>query len=731
MGAAPASDTELQQALQWHRQGRLAEAIALYEAVLRRSPATLEALQMLGLAHVGLQQAGAALPYFERATQLAPDSAAAHFNRGLTLLQLDRVQEALAALEATLARDPRHLKAWWMKGTTLHGQRDFEGALAAFRQLLLLDPDNADALLNSGTTLLQLQRPADALDCLQRALRLSPGAADVHFNLGVAYAALGRHQDAVGQYDAALRTAPGLLGAWINRGAAHLHLQRHDAAIRDLRHALSLHPAHPDVLGNLGNALAEAGHLPEAIVAFEQLLAVDPQRDFLRDALLQARMRLGDWTGFEAARTALERAAGDGPRVVPARLFAVSDLPLLQRRCAESYAAIEFPPRGASPALPVRRDARRLRIGYFSSDFHAHATAFLMARVFELHDRNRFEPIAYAWGHPPADAMHQRLRGAFDAFHDASALGDGALAELARGHQLDVAVDLKGLSQGGRPRVFAQRVAPLQLAYLGYPMTLGSPCIDYLVADRSIVPADRRAHYTEKILALPHVYQANDDTRPIAPLRLTRALAGLPEVGFVFCAFNSIYKITPEVFGVWMRLLQQVPGSVLWLLAGHPAATGNLQREAQARGVAPERLVWAPVASPEDHLARHALADLFLDTLPCNAHTTASDALWAGLPLVTCEGEAFAGRVAASLVRAAGLPELATASLADYEALALALSREPGRLRELRARLNDNRARCALFDSARFTRHLERGYEMIHARAAEGLLPDHVDIPSL
>jgi protein O-GlcNAc transferase len=696
MAAPQVTDAELQHALLLHRQGRLADAVQAYESILARVPTRVDALQMLGLAHIALGQPQAALAPFESASQLAPSNAGAHFNRGLTLLQLQRADDALAALEAALRLDPRHAKALQMKASTLHALGRLDEALAAFLDLLRLQPDEPDHLVNAGSTLIQLGRHAEAVPFLQRAVQRNPQAADTHYNLGLALAALGRPGEAAACYADAVRLAPELAVAW-----AHL-----------------------------GNVLLETDRVPEAIAAMRQLLEVEPRRDFARDALLQARMRVCDWTGFESALGAIEQAVEDrSAQVSPTRLFAVSDSPLLLKRCAEDYALRHYPAMGVVPA--VRRSPGPLRVGYFGADFHAHATAFLMARVFELHDRQRFHTIAYSWGHPPRDAMHERLRLAFTEFHDVSGLADEALAAFAREHRLDIAVDLKGLSRHGRPRVFAQRVAPLQVAYLAYPMTMGSACIDYLVADASLVPHDRREHYTEKVLSLPGSYQANDDTREVLKTSLSRAQAGLPEEGFVFCSFNSVYKVTPRVFDAWMRILKAVPGSVLWQLAGHPVASDNLRREAQARGVAPERLVFAPIATPGEHLARQALADLFLDTRPCNAHTTASDALWAGLPVLTCTGETFAGRVATSLVRAAGLPEMAVASLDEYERTAIQLATQPDRLRPLRERLAAQRGACALFDSERFTRRLERGFELIHARAAAGLAPDHVDVPDL
>lgn len=760
------ADPDLQQALALHRQGQLDRAAQLYRRVLSNQPQQLDALQMLGLAEIGLGNPATALGYFDRAIKLAPGNAILLFNRGLTLLQLQRAAEAVAAFDAALAVDARYAKAVSMKasaqqslgrfeeaiqtleqglaavpqdaapallqqkGSLLYLAGRFDDALRCFEQVLQAVPGSPDALVNMGTTLHRLGRHAEAVAVLDRSLVLNPDAPDALFNRGIALVALRRLPEAIASYSEALRMQPGLVQAWINRGVAHSQLQRYDAAIADLEQALRLQPAHVDTLLNLANAQLDAGQIDQAIQRYDILLKLAPQLDFVLDARMHAKLRICDWTGYdEGVREVEQRVATGGPRVAPSRLFVLSDAAALQKQCAQAYMRGRFPD-GAAPAFAAPVAGRRIRIGYFSSDFFAHATAFLMAKVFESHDRTRFETVAFSWGDPPQDAMHMRLRRAFSEFHDVGAMGDEDVAALARERGIDIAVDLKGLTQNGRPGIFAARAAPLQVNYLGYPNTMGAPSYDYLFADGTLVPPADRVHYTEKVVALPHSYQANDNTRAIASVPKTRAEAGLPAQGFVFCSFNNPYKITPAVFSVWMRLLQRVPGSVLWLFQGHPAAVANLQREARERGVDPERLVFAPHLEQAEHLARHVHADLFLDTLPCNAHTTASDALWAGVPIVTCMGGAFAARVCASVLRAVGLPELVTDSLHAYEEVALALATQPARLAELRTRLAAQRLTAPLFDTERFTRDLERGFTLIHDRRLGGLPPDHVDVPA-
>jgi predicted O-linked N-acetylglucosamine transferase (SPINDLY family) len=388
----------------------------------------------------------------------------------------------------------------------------------------------------------------------------------------------------------------------------------------------------------------------------------------------------------------------------------------------------KFPPAASLPALAAGVRGERIRVGYFSADFRNHATMYLMAGLFERHDRSRFELSAWCFGPPAQDEMRGRLQRCCERLIEVGDQSDRQVAERARELQLDIAVDLKGFTQDSRPGIFACRAAPLQLSYLGYPGTMGAPYMDYLIADATLIPPASQIHYSEKILYLPDSYQVNDAQRPIAQRLFTREELGLPRSGFIFCCFNNNYKITPQTFAGWMRILQRVPGSVLWLLEDNARAAHNLREQARGSAVGAERLIFAKRMPLSEHLARHRAADLFLDTLPCNAHTTASDALWAGLPLLTCAGEAFAGRVAASLLNAIRLPELITLTQSHYEELAVALASDAARLAALRERLAHNRLTTPLFDTALYATRLERAYSHIYERQQARLPNAHIHL---
>jgi predicted O-linked N-acetylglucosamine transferase (SPINDLY family) len=402
----------------------------------------------------------------------------------------------------------------------------------------------------------------------------------------------------------------------------------------------------------------------------------------------------------------------------------------LQRKSAEIWVNDRYPASRIFPPIAKRARQEKIRIAYYSADYHNHATAYLMAELFELHDRNRFELVAFSFGPHQKDDMSARVSSAFDRFVDVRDKSDAEVAQLSRDMEVDIAIDLKGFTADQRAGIFALRAAPIQVSFIGYPGTMGADYMDYLIADHTLIPEVSRQCYTEKIAYLPNSYQVNDRKRVIADKRYTREELGLPPTGFVYCCFNNNYKITPDTFEGWMRILKQVQGSVLWLLEDNPTAANNLRKEAEARGVGAQRLIFAPRMPLPEHLARHRAADLFMDTLPCNAHTTASDALWAGLPVLTCAGESFASRVAASLLTAIDLPELVTTTQEQYETLAIDLATKPEKLAKIGGKLEANRFTTPLFDTVEFVRHIEAAYTQIYERYQADLPPDHIHVPA-
>src|SRR6202051_3213252 len=598
--------------------------------------------------------------------------------QGLALHRRGAVGEAAARYGEVLRADPANADALYYLAliSCQHGR--FEEGVELARKSLDSDPKQARSHVILGRALHALGLNDDALSSFDRAIALAPELAPAHANRADVLSKIGRNAEALDSYDRALALAPDSVADWMNRGVALIALNRHD----------------------------------EAVTSFNRGFALDPdfaQADDFRAPLLLSKLRICDWTNL-AAETAqlLAMVRAEKPLSLPYAIVAISSSPAEQlqgaRRCAQAQPA--YPPLWQGEAYAHDR----LRVAYLSADFNEHPTAYLTAGLFQQHDKSRFEIAALSFGQNDNSPARRRLEAAFGHFIDVRDSSDQEIAALMRRSEIDIAVDLMGFTKDHRLGVLARRAAPIQVNYLGYPGTTGAPYMDYILADATVISEDHDAFYAERVVRLPGTYQINDNRRAIGLRTPTREECGLPQDAFVFCCFNNPQKITPEIFDIWMRLLRATDNSVLWLFAGNAKAAANLRLETEKRGVAPERLIFAPKASVADHLARHRLADLCLDTLPYNAHTTASDALWAGLPVLTCLGATFAGRVAASLLKAISLDELITHTLGEYEALALRLAGEPAYLAALKDTLNRNRDTCLLFDTQSATRHIEAAY---------------------
>ena len=708
--------------------GQFQDALAAFDRALELQPDFPEAYVNRSLALHALGQYEQAVASCDQALRLRPDLAPAHTYRGNALHALRRYAEAVASFDAAARLQPDSAETHNNCGLALHQLRRFRPAVACFDRALKLQPELAEAHCNRGNALFELGQYRPALAAFDRAVALQPEFARAHQNRGVALNALGQYAEALASLDHALQLQPEFALAWGSRAATLLGLQQHQAALESCDRALSLDPDCAEAYANRGAVLFGWQQHIAALADFDRALALRPEMPYVRGMRLQMRRALYDWDGLEAETRALEASVERGEKAaIPAVFLAVGGSPRLQLRAAEICAQDKYPAPAVLRPFPPRHPHRPIRIGYYSADFHTHAICHLMAEVFEHHDRTRFQLFAFSFG-DTQDEMTQRVAAAMDQFLDVRSLPDSAIADRSRELEIDIAVDLMGFTLNCRTGIFAHRAAPIQVNYLGYPATMGTAFMDYILADSTLIPTSSRQYYAEKIAYLPDTFQATASTTQASTTLRTRSQEGLPAEGFVFCCFNGSYKIGPATFDTWMRILSRIPGSVLWLLEDNPTAAANLRRQAALRGIAPERLVFAGRVPLADHLARQRLADLFLDTLPFNAGATASPALWAGLPVLTCMGETFAGRMAASLLRAVGLPELITAMPADYESLAVELAHNPGRLASLREKLARNRTTTPLFDTARFTRNLEAAYIAMVRRYDAGEAPDHIHV---
>jgi protein O-GlcNAc transferase len=765
-GANSADEVQrlFQQALAHQRQGQAAQAETRYTQILELNPRHAPSLHLLGtlalqsgsaqraceyikrsteadptvaVAHLDLANAlclagkpEIALASYDRAIELKRDLFQAHFSKAVVLQDLQRLEEALKSYDRALKLEPNLVPALYNRAVVLAALNRPEEALAAYERCLRTGPGNLEALSNRGVLLLEMKRPEEALASFDEALKAAPNLPKTLNNRGNALSSLHRFHEAVESFDRALALEPNFFEALRNRGAALRKLGSFDAALASFDAALKL-KADPPAMMERAEVLVDLKRYPEVIDGLTQLLEVAPQADYAQGLRLHLQALACDWRDYERHARELLAAVDAGARAdFPFPLLSATDSAAAQQRCARSFGAHKFP-----AAAPLWRGKRyknsRIRVAYVSGDLRQHPVSALMVRIFENHDRDRFEIAAISLQPEEASPIGHRVRAAFDSFIDVSRMSDRAVAELLRKQRVDIAVDLMGYTKGSRTAILAHRPAPIQVNYLGYPGTLGLPYIDYLIADEFLIPAASRAHYAEKIVWLPECFQPNDDQRAFAHLIPHRRQFGLPDFGMVFCCFNNHYKINPHCFDIWMRLLRSVAGSVLWLVAEEPGVQDNLRREAQQRGVDPARLVFAPRIPYDEHLARLRCADLFLDTLPFNAGTTASDSLWAGVPLITCVGNAMAARMAGSLLTSVGLPELITHELAEYEALALRLATMPALMADARSKLERHRLKTPLFDSQRLCRHLESAYLAMWERCESGKQPEHMAVPAM
>lgn len=716
------SQAVFSEAVMAYQRGDRVRARRLCEQVLKREPRHFDALHLMGVVAAQDGRMQDAADCLRRALALNARHPAVQAQLGAALQKLERLDEALECLDRATALKPDDAQAHDSRGNILTDLERYPEAIESYQRAIALAPDFADAHNDLGVALGKVKRHEDAIAAFDRALTLEPTFADAHNNRGVALAAVRRLEEALASFERALALDPRMADAWHGRGLALAALLRSDEAVASHRKALALQPDFLEATHALSQALLDGKHYTQAVAGMEEVMQVKPEYDFLPGVLVQTLLQICDWRSFDDLVSRIETAIQSGANVCPPFVTHLLPLaPALQQKASAIWKKAVTRVNPTKVVVPRYPPHPKIRVGYFSPDFRDHPVYFLLAELFEQHDRSQFEITAFSFT-PPRYARPARIAQAFDRFVDAHALSDRACAQYARDLELDIAVDLAGYTEHSRPDVFAWRAAPLQLHYIGYLGTMGADFIDYMIADREMISPQDEAQYTEKIIYLP-TYQVNDTKRASSGKTYSRAEWGLPEAGFVYCCFNACKKINRGMFEVWMRILQQTPGSVLWLHEDNPDQVANLRREAVNSGVDGVRLVFARQLPLQDYLARFVLADLFLDTLPYNAGATGSDALWAGLPLLTCRGDTFAGRYGASMLHALDLPELIAADLLEYETKAVALATDGQLLVRVREKLAHGRAHGRLFDIARFTHSIETAYKAIYQRHQQGLPP--------
>ena len=685
--------TEINSVISLYSSGKIQEALDTVEVLTKTYPNEPLLYNISGVCYKTIGKLDEAIKSFEQALSIKPDFTEVHFNLGVVLKDLGQLDAAVNCYEKALAINPSYANACNNLGITLKELGQLDAAVKSYEKALVIKPDFAEAHNNLGNALDELGQLDAAIKCYEKAVAIKPGYSEAHNNLGNAFK----------------------------------NLAKLDAAVKCYEKAVALKPDYAEAYHNLGNSLLSLKRLDEALASYERAIVLKPDINFILGDLLHTKMQLCIWDDLSSQLDELKNKINNSEKVInPFPLLALIDDPELQMKTAEIFVNEKYPQSHVLSKIERYPKHKKIRVGYFSGDFHNHATMHLMAELFECHDKLCFELIAFSFGPNKQDQWRQRAFLSFDKFVDVRLKSDREISLLARKMEIDIAIDLKGYTRNCRPNIFAEGCAPIQVNYLGYPSTMAASYMDYLIADRTLIPEEKKHHYLEKIVYMPNSYQVNVSNRSISKNSLLRHELGLPSKGFVFCCFNNTYKITPPIFIGWMRILKAVEGSVLWLFENNNSTTENLKKEAMKFGISKDRFVFATHMPVEEHLNRIKQADLFIDTLPYNAHTTASDALRMGLPVLTCVGNSFASRVAASLLNAVNLPELITTTQEQYESLAIQLATHPEKLKIIKDKLVNNLPIAPLYDTPLFTQQLESAYLTMYERYQQGLDPDDI-----
>ena len=708
------------------------EALSTLEILLKIDSSIADAHVNRGCLLNEFEKYNEAIESFDRALLIQPICTDAFINRGNALRNLKRYDEAFAAYDRALAIKPDLEGAWVGRGNVFYDLKRYDEAFAAYDRALAIKQDLENAWLGRGSIFYDLKRYDEAFAAYDRALAIKPDLEGAWVGRGNIFYDLKRYDEAFAAYDRALAIKQDLENAWLGRGSIFYDLKRYDEAFAAYDRALAIKPDLEGAWVGRGNVFNELKRYAEAFAAYDKALSIKPDLIGVEGARLHAKMHLCDWNNFDAECKHLISSIRSGSVSTPPFAFlAIPSSPEDQLQCAKLWIAEKCPPSQVPISQGERYQHDRIRVAYVSADFRQHPVSFLIAGMLECHDKSRFNVTAISLGPDDNSEMRRRLEASFELFIDANTFSDDQIANLIRSSEVDILVDLMGFTESSRTSVFARRPAPIQVNYLGYLGTTGAEYIDYIIADQIVIPKNRQEFYTEKTVYLPNSFQPTDRKRAISDKKFTRADVGLPREGFIFCCFNTNYKITPDVYDIWMRVLRKAEGSVLWLFAESSTVKRNLRNEATARGVNAERLIFAPHMSLPEHQARLRLADLFLDTLPYNAGTTASDMLWAGLPVLTRVGDAFVGRMAASLLNAIHLPELITTTAEAYEQMAIDLATHPEKVSSIKRKLAENRLTTPLFDTERFAKHIEAAYSIMWERYQRGAPPESFSVDPL
>jgi protein O-GlcNAc transferase len=706
--------------------GQYRSAIGYYEKVLnqKRDPTVIA---YLASCYANLGDSNSALTLSDEAIKIDDTCSEAWSNRGAALSDLNLYHEALTSYDRAIKLSPESAETWSNRSLTLSALARHEDALVSQNRAIELRPDFPEAWSNRGLILGNLKRHEEAIESYKKALELNPLCANIWANFGIILSDINCNEEALVSYDRAIKLKSNHAEAWSNRGVSLNQLGRYEEALMSCDQAIKLKSNHAEAWSNRGVSLNHLGRYEEAFMSYEEAIRLKPNGQCWLGAMLHTQMTICNWSNLGARLNDLKTGVSNGENVSnPFALLGLLDCPQIQRKSADTYVREKFGNRPQLDRIAQGNARDKIRIGYFSMDFHNHPVAYLIVELIEIHNRATFEVYGFSFGTNKRGGMRQRIEEAFDKFFDVENLSSIDIARLSRQLEIDIAIDLGGHTQNSRPGIFVERAAPIQINYLGYPGTWGGNAMDYVIGDKVVVTDQNKAFFSEKIIYLPNQFQANPSRRPVTSGAHSKKFYGLPEKAFVFCCFNNNWKITPDTFQMWVRILKQVPHGVLWLHASSSSASHNLERNFQKHGVQPERIIFAKRASLTDYLNQFSYADLFLDTVEYNAGTTASDALSMGVPLITLAGKSFSARMAASLLVNMGLPELVAETPEAYESLAIDLASNSEKFSRLKTKLAENKATASVFNTSLFAKHIEAAYRLVYQRYHSGMEPGDI-----
>lgn len=716
-------------AIVYAKREQYVEALEFANSSLKLLPKNAHTLSNLGNIYLGLKEFEKAHDAYDKSLKIDQKNPEAWLNKGNALQELKRCEEALSHYDKVLLLQPNSAEAWSNKGNALQALKRFEEALTYYDKALNLKPYYTEAWSNRGNALQELKRFEDALSHYDKAISIKPDYAKAYAHKGNALNALKHFQDAIAYYDKALSLDPEYVESYTCKGNALFELKQYEKAITCHNMALDLRPDDAVAYLNKGIVLEALNRYEEAIICYEKARSLPYDLDWVDGYLVHLRMKIVKWTELKGSLESIYKRVKENQKSIrPFELLSISDDPSLHKQAAHIFTQDQFPPKLNLELIPKHEKQEKIRIAYFSPDFRNHPVSVLTAELFEMHDRSRFEVIAFALQKAPIDdEMSMRLKKGFDEFLEVDNLSDREIASLARQKNIDIAIDLAGYTQHLRTGIFSYRAAPIQASWLGYPGTSGSDFIDYIIVDETIIPNTHREFYSEKVAHLPNSYMVDDSKRTPSARLYTKEECGLPNAAFIFCCLNNDYKFNPNILDSWSRILLNAKDSVLWISENNSDFRKNIQAEFGKRNIKPERIIFAQrVDLMGDYLARYKLADLFLDTYPYGAHTTALDSLKAGVPVLTLLGQSFPGRVAASLLNAIGLPELITKNHEEYERLAIELANNPDKIARIKEKLENNLIVSPLLKTHLFTKNIEAVYEKMVEQYHKDMKPDHI-----